>query len=365
MPMNGYSRSSKSQWVKVSLLKCELLSRSAGLLLPLVPPTAPDRSVATEIVAMCLLDIGSRVLCLTCLSFLVLTAVSRSDISPAASTSVTNSSSSSAPRKTTHSSFQHQRRQKELREILASLDSDLGDGEGSQTQSDQPSTGSFAFGTLSRHQRRHKPGGERRRRRRKNRQMRRRMPSGAAADQLSPEQLKAIQASSFRGLRSSGKSRIIGRSQHFRKDWCKTAPLTQTISEKGCISKKIVNNYCYGQCNSLFIPQDSNGRSLNVDLSDEAYRRAQSQKGSHASVFDVPDDSLDIAVNSDQGELTLFSSASHVNDASLLNNAFKSCPYCKPKRFRLMIVRLNCPSLVPSFRRKKVLLIEKCRCLAA
>ena len=42
----------------------------------------------------------------------------------------------------------------------------------------------------------------------------------------------------------------------WNKDWCLLKPFNQTIKHSKCIPKIIPNNFCYGQCNSLYIPND-------------------------------------------------------------------------------------------------------------
>ena len=50
-------------------------------------------------------------------------------------------------------------------------------------------------------------------------------------------------------------------------EWCYTKVWKMTVELKGCNSRVIPNNYCYGQCNSYYLPSGlqenefSNGRS--------------------------------------------------------------------------------------------------------
>ena len=39
-----------------------------------------------------------------------------------------------------------------------------------------------------------------------------------------------------------------------KKGWCKTRSFEQTIKLPGCLPVKIINNYCFGQCSSIYIP---------------------------------------------------------------------------------------------------------------
>ncbi|XP_023222264.1 gremlin-2-like [Centruroides sculpturatus] len=116
-----------------------------------------------------------------------------------------------------------------------------------------------------------------------------------------PERYVERQAASL--LQSSNPSVIITRANRLKKDWCRTEPLWQKISERGCVSKTIMNHFCYGQCNSFYIPQTS-------------------------------------------------------------NKTFQSCPFCKPYSAKWTRVNLRCPSRIPFVKRIKVLLVQKCRCIA-
>ena len=42
--------------------------------------------------------------------------------------------------------------------------------------------------------------------------------------------------------------------QEIGQAWCKTKPIRQTIRKRGCESKMVENNMCYGQCRSFYIP---------------------------------------------------------------------------------------------------------------
>ncbi|XP_076313687.1 uncharacterized protein LOC143226524 [Tachypleus tridentatus] len=109
-------------------------------------------------------------------------------------------------------------------------------------------------------------------------------------------------------LKSDSPSMIVTTTSHLQKSWCQTKPMVQQIREEGCISAEISNNFCYGQCNSFFIPKPGN------DLTDD-------------------------------------------NSA-----AFRSCPFCKPRKVHWITVVLQCPTLTPPIRIKQVMHVEKCRC---
>ncbi|XP_074472097.1 gremlin-1a [Sebastes fasciatus] len=105
-------------------------------------------------------------------------------------------------------------------------------------------------------------------------------------------------------LESSQEALHVTEGRYLRLDWCKTQPLKQTIQEEGCITRTIINRFCYGQCNSFYIP------------------RHNYQDG----------------------------------------DAFQSCSACKPKTFSTVTYTLFCPGQIPNTRRKRIQRVKQCRC---
>ncbi|XP_062286729.1 gremlin-2 isoform X2 [Scomber scombrus] len=107
-------------------------------------------------------------------------------------------------------------------------------------------------------------------------------------------------------LSSSREALVVTERRYLRRDWCKTQPLRQTISEEGCRSRTVVNRFCYGQCNSFYIPR-------------------------------------------------------HMGPSS---EPFQSCSFCRPHRITQLTVQLDCPDLQPPFRHRKVQRVKQCRCMS-
>lgn len=107
-------------------------------------------------------------------------------------------------------------------------------------------------------------------------------------------------------LASSQEALVVTERKYLKSDWCKTQPLRQTVSEEGCRSRTILNRFCYGQCNSFYIPR-------------------------------------------------------HVKKEE---DSFQSCAFCKPQRVTSVIVELECPGLDPPFRIKKIQKVKHCRCMS-
>lgn len=129
-------------------------------------------------------------------------------------------------------------------------------------------------------------------------------------------------------LKSSKNALFVTRKEYLKKDWCKTEPLVQRIREDGCLSKNIINRFCYGQCNSFYIP-----KSPKRTRSSNRLKRLRN--------------SLD-----------------EFEPEDLTGAAFRSCAFCKPKKFTWITVTLRCPSLMPQLRRKKIQRIKQCKCIA-
>ncbi|KAM9356393.1 gremlin-1 [Pholidichthys leucotaenia] len=104
-------------------------------------------------------------------------------------------------------------------------------------------------------------------------------------------------------LESSQEALHVTERRYLKRDWCKTQPLKQTIHEEGCVSRTIINRFCYGQCNSFYIPRQEEG-------------------------------------------------------------AFQSCSFCKPKRFTTMTFTLNCPDQQPPTKKKRIQRVKHCRCVS-
>lgn len=158
--------------------------------------------------------------------------------------------------------------------------------------------------------------------------------AAAAAPQLTQQQqvdadlladMQSFRADKF--LKSSKNALFVTRKEYLKKDWCKTEPLVQRIREDGCLSRNIINRFCYGQCNSFYIPKSPKRQRPNRPK-------------------------------------RLWNSLDEFEPEDLTGAAFRSCAFCKPKKFTWITVTLRCPSLVPQLRRKKIQRIKQCKCIA-
>lgn len=124
-------------------------------------------------------------------------------------------------------------------------------------------------------------------------------------------------------LKSSKNALYVTRKEYLRKDWCKSEPLVQKIKEEGCLTRTIINRFCYGQCNSFYIPKNPKRK----------YRRK-----------------VQLEENEDEDQN---------------GPAFKSCGFCSPMKFTWITVVLHCPSMTPQYKKKRVQRIKQCKCVAA
>ncbi|KAF5895139.1 gremlin-2-like [Clarias magur] len=107
-------------------------------------------------------------------------------------------------------------------------------------------------------------------------------------------------------LASSQEALVVTERKYLKSDWCKTQPLRQTVNHEGCLSRTVINRFCYGQCNSFYIPR-------------------------------------------------------HVKKEQ---ESFQSCAFCRPHRFTTLTVELDCPELQPPFRHRKIQRVKQCRCIS-
>ncbi|XP_051511873.1 gremlin-1-like [Myxocyprinus asiaticus] len=105
-------------------------------------------------------------------------------------------------------------------------------------------------------------------------------------------------------LNSSHEALHVMKRHYLKPEWCKTQPLNQTINEDGCQPLTITNSFCYGQCNSFYIP-----RRVNQE-----------------------------------------------------DSVFQSCSMCKPKTFTSVTYTLLCPGQIPHKKKKRVRRIKQCHC---
>lgn len=123
-------------------------------------------------------------------------------------------------------------------------------------------------------------------------------------------------------LKSSKNALVVTKKEYLKKDWCKTEPLVQRVREEGCLTRTIINRFCYGQCNSFYIPKNPRRRRMRQPLAAEDERDDMDQNGA----------------------------------------AFKSCSFCKPKKFMWITITLRCPSLNPPYKKKRIQRIKQCKC---
>ncbi|KAK9507856.1 hypothetical protein O3M35_007629 [Rhynocoris fuscipes] len=110
-------------------------------------------------------------------------------------------------------------------------------------------------------------------------------------------------------LKTQQGGQIVTRKEYLKKDWCKAEPIVHKIREAGCIPNTVINRFCYGQCNSFYIP----GRSG---------RRRRSEVD------------------------------------------FRSCAACRPSLANWITVSLSCPDSDPPHKSRRVYRVKKCKCVA-
>ncbi|XP_062551254.1 uncharacterized protein LOC134216364 [Armigeres subalbatus] len=167
-------------------------------------------------------------------------------------------------------------------------------------------------------------------------------PTGSAPNADILTDLQAYRGDKL--LKSSKNALVVTRKEYLKKDWCKTEPLVQRIREEGCLSRTIINRFCYGQCNSFYIPKSPRRRrhgGVGGSGGRNGHGGGHGHHGGRAREVDLD-----------------------FEDEDLTGPAFRSCAFCKPKKFTWITVTLRCPSLVPQLRRKRIQRIKQCKCIA-
>lgn len=77
--------------------------------------------------------------------------------------------------------------------------------------------------------------------------------SYAVAERQEHKELKSFKEHVIESSKT-GKGTLIMRADEWKLDWCKAKSFNQTVRQAGCFSREVQNKYCYGQCNSIFIP---------------------------------------------------------------------------------------------------------------
>lgn len=107
------------------------------------------------------------------------------------------------------------------------------------------------------------------------------------------------------GLPGRRRAFAIATKEAIKPGVCRVMQMKQRVRMDGCVPKNIVNNFCYGQCNSFFIPKLSRKR---------------------------------------------------------LRTAFESCSVCQPTEFAPITVKLDCPARSPPYVEQQIMTIKNCSC---
>lgn len=136
---------------------------------------------------------------------------------------------------------------------------------------------------------------------------RHRKPHHRGIPLLEQPNLSSDRTSKDTRITESQEAFAITKKSHLKKDWCKTEPFKYTIRERGCLAKTIMNRFCYGQCNSFFIP--------NMD---------RPSRGPAA---------------------------------------FQTCSFCAPKKTVRLRLILRCPARPSGIKRKRIAWVRECKCM--
>lgn len=125
---------------------------------------------------------------------------------------------------------------------------------------------------------------------------------------------------------------VMNQLANLKKDFCKTETIVQRIKEDGCVGRNVINRYCYGQCNSFYIPEGPKRRR------GRHHRRNKLRQ---------------IATNN----------AEYLDDEDLTVPQMQTCPSCRPVKVGWVTITLRCPKLSPPTRKKRIQKIRQCKCM--
>lgn len=111
----------------------------------------------------------------------------------------------------------------------------------------------------------------------------------------------------------------LTKADYLKREMCKTQSFKQVIHVPGCEPVTVSNKFCYGQCNSFFIPRWTNNNS-----------NKQQEGGSGQE----------------------------------LSDAFSSVAHCRPHRGKWVKVRLYCENQRPKRPWKRIYVVKDCKCMA-
>ncbi|KAH9414426.1 Gremlin 2, DAN BMP antagonist [Dermatophagoides pteronyssinus] len=185
---------------------------------------------------------------------------------------------------------------------------------------------------------------------------------------------------SFESLRSSiiysnlGKALPSMLAKHSREGSCKTVPFEQKIQHPGCKSRIVNNNYCFGNCNSFYIPSESNQtlpfqsrctcsprryRWKIIRLRCPLFRHRFSRPSSSLSSSSATIDSIDYDVDGfDTNKISLIAMNTDDDNGGVGGGGD---PIETPNMDDIENGQIERP-LLHTFQYKKIQIITKCRC---
>ena len=72
---------------------------------------------------------------------------------------------------------------------------------------------------------------------------------------MAASQASTTKASGLQQLLESNAGTVVSLTgQDIEQPWCRMKPLPQKVRRRGCETATVMNNLCYGQCRSFYIP---------------------------------------------------------------------------------------------------------------
>nr|AEL12445.1 gremlin [Helobdella sp. Austin] len=142
---------------------------------------------------------------------------------------------------------------------------------------------------------------------------------------------------------------VMDKKAYLKEDWCKTKRYNLEIKEPGCLAKNIKNNFCYGQCNSFYIPRNPAKTFAYVDQ--QSNFKTNKTPGREIIYREEEEEDEDDGDTEDDGSMQS-------------KDYFMSCASCVAQSVKWKKVVLNCPRKRPPYVVKKVRVVQRCKCVA-
>jgi len=158
------------------------------------------------------------------------------------------------------------------------------------------------------------------------------------------------------------------------QNWCRTEVFEQVIRARGCRPLRVQNRFCFGQCMSYFIPQESNPFQHPTEPAEIGYRRtnrhtrsAEDTDNTEASIVNLGTlTGQTLGKKGGSGQATGAAPVPFLHPNQILlqpqQTVLFAAQKCAPYFQRTETVRLSCPGRKNKFVFRDVQIVDSCAC---